>query len=102
MSWADSLGYRHVVFKTDAKSVVDAIFSPNVDNSEIGDLVAICKSFLDKDNDFSLCFTRRQANKVAHTLAKASCSYVSPTIWHVLPDFIAYVVLNNCYGFEDE
>lgn len=42
MSWATDLGYKRVIFESDAKQVVTTIKSLEDDNSEFGDIISRC------------------------------------------------------------
>jgi ribonuclease HI len=67
--------YSHVVFESDSKSVVDAIHHFRGGNSEFSLLVTNIINFLACNQNFMVKFVRRQANMVAHTLARAAISW---------------------------
>lgn len=97
LNWATSMDLQHVIFETDAKLVVDAIQSNPMDHSEFGTIIAECCSLISAESNYQICFSKRQANVVAHTLARAANSYASPYTCFDAPDFIsAYLFLSGC------
>jgi ribonuclease HI len=87
---AESLGLLHslkmtisnsmhnVTFETDSKTLADALSARNILSNEFGDLVFECKSLLYSNSDYVVSFVRRQANKVAHNIARVALSHPSP------------------------
>ncbi|XVF67798.1 hypothetical protein PTKIN_Ptkin10aG0150800 [Pterospermum kingtungense] len=82
----------------DAKVVIDAIQGQQVDVTEFGSMVNNCRLILSYEKDFSLSFTWRQANGVAHALAGLSRFYASPTYWDELPIYVAAILKKDCSG----
>ncbi|XVF71794.1 hypothetical protein PTKIN_Ptkin12aG0067800 [Pterospermum kingtungense] len=94
MEWVVHQGFKNVVFETDAKTIVDAVHS-NEDFTEFGSLIKQCKQLMTSDNVFSVCFVRRQANKIAHALTRSLCSFASPSVWMVPPLFIEALLVDD-------
>jgi ribonuclease HI len=90
----DQRGYSHVIFESDSKSVVDAIHHFRGGNSEFSLLVSSINNFLACNQNFLVKFVRRQANMVAHTLARAAISWSRRCIFDTLPLCITRL-LNN-------
>ncbi|XVF51873.1 hypothetical protein PTKIN_Ptkin04bG0219100 [Pterospermum kingtungense] len=88
ISWCLARGYGRVVFELDAKLVVTAMQSTVLDLSEFGTIILNCKSIFNQGEAFSLNFVKRQANKVAHALARSSCCYASPYDFDEPPQFV--------------
>lgn len=65
---------ERVIFKTDAKCVVDALQTRSVDLIKFDSIVARCNLFLLKEETLEVCFVRRQTNIVADALANVTCS----------------------------
>jgi hypothetical protein len=64
-----NLGFKtHVIFETDSKSVVDAIYHFHGGNSEFSMLVSNITSLLSCNQNFVVKFIKRQINMAAHTL----------------------------------
>jgi ribonuclease HI len=94
---AISNGWNNVLFETDCKTLVEALYSPIVPTNEFGDLVSCCRSLLASNSDFAVSFIRRQANKVAHTIARASLSHTSPHIFYDVPSTMYSLFMNEMH-----
>ena len=70
--WVLSMEFSQVLFELDAKGVVDAIANTDQDLSKFGSLLHHCRILLCESSGFKICYARRQANVVAHTIARAS------------------------------
>jgi ribonuclease HI len=87
-------GYSHVIFETDCKGVVDAIHNIHGGVSEFSSIICKIKSILLVNPNFVVKFVKRQANMVAHTLAKAASSWARCCTFEHLPLCIT-AYLNN-------
>jgi ribonuclease HI len=67
--------YSQVIFETDSKSVVDAIQHFRGGNSEFSTIISHINNVLLLNPNFVVKFVKRQANTVAHTLARAAVSW---------------------------
>jgi ribonuclease HI len=85
----------HVIFETDCKSVVDAIQHFRGGNSDFSLLVSHIKNLLDSNNNFVVKFIKRQANMVAHSLARAAISWSSRCSFETLPTCISELLINE-------
>jgi ribonuclease HI len=85
----------HVIFETDCKSVVDAIQHFRGGNSDFSLLVSHIKNLLDSNNNFVVKFIKRQANMVAHSLARAAISWSSRCSFETLPICISELLINE-------
>jgi ribonuclease HI len=83
-----------VIFETDSKSVVDAIHNLHGGTSEFSYLICNIKHILLSKPNFVVKFIKRQANMVAHTLAKAASSWSRCCTFETLPLCIT-AILNN-------
>jgi len=61
-----------VIFESDSNCVVNAINSSSIMPNEFGGIVYKCCSILGQNTDYKVVFVRRQVNKVAHSLDRAS------------------------------
>jgi len=71
---------NHVNFVLDSKSVVDRFNSNLVDSSELGCIIQACRQLFGCNFQNShVEFNRRQANGVAHELARVAHLMLAPT-----------------------
>ena len=74
LSWIKSLGYSRLIMELDAQKIILAIHGSYGENSYFGTLIDDCK-ILSKDlGKCSFVFSKRSANQVAHSLARAAGS----------------------------
>jgi ribonuclease HI len=67
-------GLSQVIIETDSKGLVDAIQHIHVGNSEFSSIVCQINNILLLNPNFLVRFVKRQANIIAHSLAKAAIS----------------------------
>ncbi|GAU28887.1 hypothetical protein TSUD_293390 [Trifolium subterraneum] len=97
MEEARHRGLNRVQFESDSKVLIEAIHMKRRGNSEflsiVHDILSLMSSFI----NFEVKFVRRQANLVAHTLARAANSWVS---FHRMLDMLLKeglnVISSNC------
>ncbi|XP_062103848.1 uncharacterized protein LOC133814961 [Humulus lupulus] len=75
LSWIKRKEWRPVVLETDCLNVVHAVRSEVDMVSTFGLIIRDCKSLLNDLCNVDLFFVKRSANKVAHYIARASCSF---------------------------
>nr|DAD24222.1 TPA_asm: hypothetical protein HUJ06_025685 [Nelumbo nucifera] len=75
IKWVTSMDIQNVVFEIDALVVWKALRAPASDLFEFGSLVHECSSLLQQGVNFLVAYVERQANTVAHSLARASCHF---------------------------
>jgi ribonuclease HI len=92
---ATSNGLQHVLFETDSMSLVNALNTSNTPLNEFGDLVLQCKNLLLNNSDFVVSFVRRQANKTAHSIARAALSHPSPHVFYDVPSTLYSLIMNE-------
>jgi ribonuclease HI len=88
-------GFTQVIFESDSKVVVDAIHSRNVGVSEFCSIISSIQSLLLLYPNFEVKFVKRQANSVAHTLARAAYSKTSRYIYDLVPPGIHNILINE-------
>ncbi|CAN1308443.1 hypothetical protein LINPERPRIM_LOCUS27396 [Linum perenne] len=98
LRWVEELDIRRVVFECDAKEVVGDIRDRGADETEFGDLIHSCISILDRHPEFVVVHVRRSSNAAAHTLARQSCLFVSPTVGVTPPEWLNEPLLNICFS----
>lgn len=88
LSWIKNLGLSIVIVEWDSKIVVDAIKSNLSYLSVFGDYVSSCKAILVDVPSFSVGLVCRDANILAHSLARASKSFELSYCWYDPSDFV--------------
>jgi ribonuclease HI len=88
-------GITHVIFESDSKIVVDAIHTSRDGVSEFSSLICNIKNMLLANSNFVVKFVRRQANMVAHSLARAAISRPRRDVIDILPPCIATLLYNE-------
>jgi ribonuclease HI len=88
-------GYSYVIFESDSQLVVDAISSRQVGLSEFSILISRIQSLLRMNNYFEVKYVKRQANKVAHSLARAAFSMFRRCIFDLAPRCIETYLINE-------
>lgn len=97
--WAGELGISNIVFESDSMLSVTAIGKEITNVLEVGHMIQECRNILEVRHDFSLIFITKQANKVAHSLARVPCKafcfydFLSPP-QTVLESLMYYAYLN--------
>ncbi|GAU48398.1 hypothetical protein TSUD_405430 [Trifolium subterraneum] len=96
LNWVHELNLGPVEFELDSKRVVDSFHSSKRDFTEFGVIVEHCKSiFSTYYRNSSVEFVRRQANEVAHKLAKAATLSASFQILVDIPNCIEHILINE-------
>jgi ribonuclease HI len=75
----------NIIFETDSKCVVDAISNLRSGTSEFSAIICNVKNILSSHPNFVVKFIKRQANMVAHTLARAVISWSSRYLVETIP-----------------
>jgi len=89
------LGLNRVVFETDCQLVVNVVLSNSTYVNELGSLLSNCRAMLFSNASYALAYVRRQANRVAHNLARASILHASPNIFNHPPHCIDSIILDE-------
>ncbi|KAK2362141.1 hypothetical protein QL285_087230 [Trifolium repens] len=96
LNWVHELNLGPVEFELDSKRVVDSFHSSNQDFTEFGVILNQCKlMFSNFYSNSSVEFVRRQANEVAHNLAKAATLSTSFQILVDVPNCIEHLLINE-------
>ncbi|KAK2383934.1 hypothetical protein QL285_071338 [Trifolium repens] len=88
-------GYNDVIFETDAQNIVGAIRSRKQGISEFSVIINKIKCLLSLCSGFEVKLIRRQANRVAHTIARASLSWPRRHVFDVVPLCIHNLLSNE-------
>jgi hypothetical protein len=87
----ETRGFSHVLFETDSKSVVDAIYHFRGGSSEFSFLISHIINILSCNPNFKVMFIKRQANMVAHSLVRAAISWAIRCIFEILPLYYPFI-----------
>jgi len=95
LQWLSDMQLDSVDFETDSKLTVDAFLTRN-DLFEFGCIISSCRSlFHNLYSNSRVEFVRRQANTVAHALAREATSLASPAIYYDIPTCIETILINE-------
>lgn len=67
------LGRENVEIESDSLLTVQAIVGGTDNYLEVGSMLQECRSLISNRPDISISFVKKQANKVAHLLARVPC-----------------------------
>ncbi|GAU50209.1 hypothetical protein TSUD_408920 [Trifolium subterraneum] len=95
MEEARHRGLDRVQFESDSKVLIDAIHMKCRGNSEFLSIVHDILSFMSSFLNFEVKFVRRQANSVAHTLARAANSWTNFHRFENIPFCIEHLIVNE-------
>jgi len=93
--FADVNRWNQVVFESDSSTLVQALSSPSHGDSKFYAIVSCIIYQLSLHSNFKVKFVRRQANMVAHALARAACSWASHCIFDFYPSCIQHLLIND-------
>jgi len=96
LQWLSDMQLDNVDFETDSKLTVDAFRSSRSDLSEFGCIITSCRIlFHNLFSNSRVEFVRRQANGVAHTLAREATRSASPATYYDIPACIETLIINE-------
>jgi len=96
LQWVSDMQLDNINFEVDSKSTRDAIYSGREDISELGHIITVSRVLLSpKFNNSRVEFARRQANVVAHTLAREATFLASPVVYFHIPSCIETLIINE-------
>ncbi|XP_058758355.1 uncharacterized protein LOC131631582 [Vicia villosa] len=94
---AIAMHLENVIFESDAQQVVQAIHSKHMDDSEFSLIIMSIRNLLHVFSNFEVNFIKRQANSVAHSLAKAVNSWTRRSVINSIPPCIQPIILNEMH-----
>jgi hypothetical protein len=87
--------WDQVVFESNSATLLQALSSSSHGDSEFYAIVSSIIYRLSLHSNFVVKFVRRQAIMVAHTLARAVCSWASHCIFYSYPSCIEHWLIND-------
>lgn len=94
--WIKEMGLVRVIIEMDAKLMVDAVNRSAVVNSMFGSIIERYRVMLHSQPHYTVNWISRDANIVAHHLARNSRDYSSPYYWVERPDFVDNLSNSAC------
>ncbi|PNX80526.1 eukaryotic translation initiation factor 3 subunit c [Trifolium pratense] len=102
LALALSNGFERVIFESDCQQVVNALCNDYLYANELGTLLSTCSSFLNSNANYNIAYVRRQANRVAHNLARASLFQSSSRESYHVPALAELITLAFVMKFKSE
>jgi ribonuclease HI len=88
-------GYNNVIFETDAQNIVGAIHRRSKGVSEFSSIINKVNCMLSLYPGFEVKPIRRQANRIAHTIARAALSWSRRHVFDLVPLCIHTLLYNE-------
>jgi ribonuclease HI len=96
LQWLHDMAIDHVDIALDSKIVTDAFHKQLPDVTEFGHVLSTARRiFTSSFTNSRVEFNRRQANEVAHALARVAPFSASPTIYIDVPHCIEQIIINE-------
>jgi ribonuclease HI len=96
IQWLSDMALDHVDIALDSKIVTDAFHKQLPDVTEFGHILSTTRRlFSSSFTNSRVEFNRRQANEVAHVLARVAPFSASPTIYIDVPHCIEQIIINE-------
>ncbi|XP_074368461.1 uncharacterized protein LOC141708634 [Apium graveolens] len=102
LSWVMSRQERRVIVETDSLLTVRAVLGKQEYALEIGHVIEHCKLLLQLLPEVSVSFVRKQANKLAHSLARIPCSIYCYNVFTSLPTHLLETIANDFFSLMKE
>ena len=74
LTWLASMNHDKVIIEFDSLFTVPALQTSSVNLLEVGFILDACRNILESRSGYKISFVKRQANRVAHLVAKLPCS----------------------------
>lgn len=84
-----------IIFESDSELVVQAIHANYGGNSYFSVIISSIKNLLAFHSNYKVKFIKRQANSVAHLLAKSANSWTRHNVLHLIPLCIEQQFIND-------
>lgn len=92
IKWIESMSLYRVAIESDSQMVVHALRSMESYQLEVGHVLDECLDRFRNRVDLSICHVKKQANKAAHFMARASCLLDSYNCFTSPPDLLLEMV----------
>ncbi|XP_050259682.1 uncharacterized protein LOC126704699 [Quercus robur] len=81
LSFAQELGFDHIILEGDSDTAIRAMKNESFSSASFGHILADIKVLSSHFRHLAFRHTRRQGNKVAHSLARAACNFFPFCTW---------------------
>jgi ribonuclease HI len=95
LRWVNELQLSSLDFEMDCKRVVDGLHSNRTNTSDLGAILSDCRLILATSLNSHVKFIRRQANEVAHILARVATSLASFHNFIDIPTCMYNIIINE-------
>ncbi|KAL8093812.1 hypothetical protein AgCh_035623 [Apium graveolens] len=99
LAWAQEVIAGEVVIESDSLTDVNAVRNGQENLLELGDIVHHCKDMLRDHKRFMVSFVRRQANQVAHKIARIPCELNSFIVISCPPSYLLETLLSESLNY---
>lgn len=93
LKWIIELGVHEVELESDSKLTVNAIVGNTPNYLEVGNILQECRELMKDRPDLMVSFVRKQANRVAHLLARVPCEADSFHVFFSPPQSVLESIL---------
>lgn len=95
LKWLEDMHPMEVMIESDSLLAVRAMNKEYLNYMELGTIVKQCKEMIASKGNISIHYIKRQANKVAHELAKIPCEPNSFVVIQSPPDSLLETILSD-------
>lgn len=95
LSWVLQRGEQKLIVESDSLLSVRAVHHKKNYLLEVGHVIEDCKMFLHSMSDCRVTHIRKQANKVAHSIARIPCSINCSIVFTSPPSYLLETLMND-------
>ena len=97
MEFAQQMGFTNIILKGDVLPVILKILQPDPNLSSIGNLTEDAKTMKKNFKSCKIQYVKREANGVAHALAKSAFNLDEDVYWvEECLDYLIHVIISDC------
>lgn len=88
LKWIEEQGWNHVIVKSDLLQLVNALHQNTEYQLEVENVLDMCRARLRQMDNLIICHVKKQANMVAHVLARVPCLVDSSNLFMSHPSIL--------------